>query len=564
MPAGRSSGIGAAVTVTAVTLWTAVALASDPGFQVRLLAGAAPSSVLWPAVLACAAIVGAAWVVRAECPHACAGLAAMTAGALLPLSAGWRSLPGYAVASLLAAGPIMISGTAQVGLWRHEPRDRRDAALVGAHTFVALAVGVLALAHNPFTDAGCVVVCTDVGSTLVDVPSGVVIAVVSASSIAAGLLSTRIVWSRRSRPPRPVLVAVLLALVVQVLAWTARWSIWDVPTGQRALHLVFPATAAVVAVVAATEVGRTMRTRAAVHGVVAQLSDPDLDGGRLGGIRAVHFALPDGTRWIDRDGEPVVAPAGRRHREVVVSDDDGPVLRLVLDRGTEADALAALTPASLLALRNAQLSAVARSRAADVRASRRRIVTASDAERRRIERDLHDGAQQRLVSVALHLRLAAADAVARDGAALDRAHDHVREALAQLRRIAHGVMATTAPGGDDLANALRDLVAVSEVPTVLEIDLDTTPVTQEVASAVLHVAAAALDLARRDPSRELHMSVAAGTTLTMRTVLPGTLSLVDDDLVDATDRVGALDGTISVEPTGTGDVVVLVVMPCES
>ena len=68
--------------------------------------------------------------------------------------------------------------------------------------------------------------------------------------------------------------------------------------------------------------------------------------------------------------------------------------------------LAALTPAIRLALQNAQLAAVAKARLADVQASQRRVVAASDSERRRIERDLHDGAQQRLVSVAFHLKVA--------------------------------------------------------------------------------------------------------------------------------------------------------------
>ncbi len=76
----------------------------------------------------------------------------------------------------------------------------------------------------------------------------------------------------------------------------------------------------------------------------------------------------------------------------------------------KGEVLAGLTPATRWALRNAQLAAVARARLAEVQASQRRIVAASDAERRRIERDLHDGAQQRLVSVAFHLRVALAGA----------------------------------------------------------------------------------------------------------------------------------------------------------
>ena len=75
-----------------------------------------------------------------------------------------------------------------------------------------------------------------------------------------------------------------------------------------------------------------------------------------------------------------------------IGDPSGPVLQLQLAPGNAAaDVLSQLAPAAWLSLRNAQLAAVANARLADVRASRRRVVAASDGERRRIERDLHDG-----------------------------------------------------------------------------------------------------------------------------------------------------------------------------
>jgi signal transduction histidine kinase len=146
----------------------------------------------------------------------------------------------------------------------------------------------------------------------------------------------------------------------------------------------------------------------------------------------VHFAVPGEARWVDVAGRDATDLPGQ-DKYVVLSDESGPVLRLLVARGTDqGDLLAALTPATRLALQNAQLSAVAKARLADVQASQRRVVATSDSERRRIERDLHDGAQQRLVSVAFHLKVALAGADPSTSVRLAAAESRVRDALGQL------------------------------------------------------------------------------------------------------------------------------------
>ena len=122
-----------------------------------------------------------------------------------------------------------------------------------------------------------------------------------------------------------------------------------------------------------------------------------------------------------------------------MADDHGPFVQLQLAPGTAAaDVVALLTPATQLALRNAQLAAVAKARLADVQASRRRVVATSDGERRRIERDLHDGAQQRLVSASFYLSIARRR-LPEQATILRRAEAAVGEALAELRALAHGI-----------------------------------------------------------------------------------------------------------------------------
>ena len=107
--------------------------------------------------------------------------------------------------------------------------------------------------------------------------------------------------------------------------------------------------------------------------------------------------------------------------------------------------VAELATTASLALEHERLHAARRARLEELRASRARIVAAADAERRALERDLHDGAQQRLVAVALAIRLArrriAADDPALD-AALAAAEARVRAAVVELRDVAHGLFPT--------------------------------------------------------------------------------------------------------------------------
>jgi signal transduction histidine kinase len=103
--------------------------------------------------------------------------------------------------------------------------------------------------------------------------------------------------------------------------------------------------------------------------------------------------------------------------------------------------------------------------------SRARIVEAADAARRRVERDLHDGAQQRLVALALSLRLVARSAEAGTAAAIERCIEDLQAALAELRELAQGLhpVLLTERG---LPAALDSLATRSPVPVLLDADLD--------------------------------------------------------------------------------------------
>jgi signal transduction histidine kinase len=165
------------------------------------------------------------------------------------------------------------------------------------------------------------------------------------------------------------------------------------------------------------------------------LRDPALD---------VLYWLPDADTYVDAAGRPIDSPTDSRYRLVVpVRTGDGePLATVLVDPGLERhqELLHAAMAASGLALENARLQASIRAQLEQVRASRTRIVEAGLAERRRVERDLHDGAQQRLLALAATLGVARAKAVdAASAAAIDEARTELRLALQELRDLAQGI-----------------------------------------------------------------------------------------------------------------------------
>jgi signal transduction histidine kinase len=220
-----------------------------------------------------------------------------------------------------------------------------------------------------------------------------------------------------------------------------------------------------------------------------------------------------------------------------------------------------------LALELAHSRMVLRQALTETRASRQRLVEAADAERRRIERDLHDGAQQRLVAIGMRLRLAQQNAARTDPlqSAVGDAVRELQEAIAELRSLAGGVR----PQGLDegLPTALRALTRTSPVPVDLRITAG--PVSDAVAATAYYVAAEALAnaLKHADP-RALTVDVAHDN---------GTLTvLVSDDgrggaflaggsgLAGLRDRVAALGGSLSVKSTCGAGTRVEARLPCES
>ena len=190
---------------------------------------------------------------------------------------------------------------------------------------------------------------------------------------------------------------------------------------------------------------RARRTRASLTRLVIDLGKSASEGGlrdvlagTLGDPRLlVGYPVGDG-RLVDAHGRPVEAAADQSTTPIV---SDGRVVAMIAHRAgcsIDPELAGEVAAAARLVLENERLQAEVRAQLEDLRASRARIVEAGDAERRRLERDLHDGARQRLVGLSLSLRLLrsrlSADTDRTLIARIDRADAELRTAMADLRR----------------------------------------------------------------------------------------------------------------------------------
>jgi signal transduction histidine kinase len=283
------------------------------------------------------------------------------------------------------------------------------------------------------------------------------------------------------------------------------------------------------------------------------LGDPSLE---------LALWLPERGAYVDGDGRPLVLPDRSPDRAVtLLGAADAPVAALIHDPVLleRRALLAAVGAAARLALENERLQADLRAQLAELRASRARIFSVGDEERRRLERDLHDGAQQRLLALGLALQLSRARlAPDANGAAelLDEADAELRAALDELRELARGIHpAVLTEHG--LASALSTVAERSPVPvTITELPAGRLPAPTE-AAAYFMVSEALANVAK----------YAHASRVRVRVVHEDGRALVDveDDGVGGADptrgsglrglcdRIQALDGELAIEsPPGSG------------
>jgi signal transduction histidine kinase len=307
---------------------------------------------------------------------------------------------------------------------------------------------------------------------------------------------------------------------------------------------------------------------AQVRDVLARaLGDPTLE---------VAFWLPSRRAYVDIGGAPVTLPAARDDDRRVVTyltHDGEPVAALIHDpvQRDEPGFVEAAGEAARLALENARLQADVRAQLAKVQESRRRIVTAADERARKIERDIHDGAQQRLVALALELRIAQRQLRDSTGPEVDRllegAVGELQVAVEELRELARGVHPAVLTE-DGLASAIDSLASRTPIPLrVATIPEERLPAEIE-AAAYFVVCEAVTNAVKHAEATVVHVSAER---------LNGTLvvSVEDDGVGGADDAVGtglrglvdrveAHGGTLRVESRPGQGTRVIGELPCAS
>ena len=300
---------------------------------------------------------------------------------------------------------------------------------------------------------------------------------------------------------------------------------------------------------------RTLRGAALQDALARTLGDPAL---------VVAHRLPTHHAYVDGDGTAVVLPTAGGDRAVATVERDGhEVAALIYDAALDEDPelVEAVCAAATIALENEHLHRESQARLAELQASRQRIVAAGDAERRRLERNLHDGAQQRLVALALQLRLMQTG-IRRDPSSADAliasASEQLAQSLKELRELARGIHPAVLERGLD--SALESLASRSTVPTAVFTDVPER-LPEQVELALYFVACEALaNVAKYAEATTASMRLSHAPSGVVIEIaddgIGGADQAVGTGLRGLTDRVEALGGSLLVtSPPGAGTVV---------
>jgi signal transduction histidine kinase len=538
-----------------------LAVARDDGMVTTY--GAASPALAAAGMLAGAALLAAGLIGPHGALTACAAIAWWATDLI-----GWDQGPSMARSVAAVIAPFLGAIILQIAAAhpRALPPDRGGRALVtvayGATAIVSLGRAAF---RDPFEVVECWSNCTDndllvhADRDVAAVLDGALVVTVAVIGLATSVVAAKRL--RRSRARWPVLLPCAL-VGAGAVAYAAALAIERAEDPRRAgfaaIHfaqgtalfllgagLTWAAAGAMRRRAALARLGTTLGATPGPGGLAAALTsslrDPRLE---------VAYWLAGEGRLVDAHGHPFELPGPDAHRAMTrVTRRDEPIAVVIHDPalldGPELEH--EIGAAARLAVDNERLQATLLARVADLRASRARIVEHADAQRRRLERDLHDGLQQRLLAVLFELRLGSAAAAGEPSvercllAAGKRAHD----ALAELRELAHGIFPTVlAESG--LGHALATLADTAPIP--LEVDDRTERRHGDAVETTAYLIA----------ERAVAGAAGRGATYVQLTIEDGggrlRLEIHDDaqtppdDLQHIGDRAGALAGRIDAAP----------------
>jgi signal transduction histidine kinase len=491
---------------------------------------------------------------------------------LVPELAGWLVGP-QPIRTVADAAPALVITAAAIVVVTTLAPDRSRSAVVGVlvvGTSAALARLVLVdpsfdprcsrtCGHNPLAINGA----HEVGRWLL--PAGL---------IAVGALVAAVAATRRWRRQR--LVAATAACLTAALLVTAL-PIWMPPLSPQSAHgvplfLLAQFLALTLALALCVERYRKwhlrVRLTALADDLLAARAHPTVAralGDALGDPQMrIDYWLPQRRQFVDENGQPVDQAVPSRLACTPIKRQGGPLGRFVhsprLD-GASVDM--ALGAALRLSLENERLHAATLAELHELHSSRLRIVEQETAERRRLERNLHDGAQQRIVTLSLLLRMIATRASgAREAKLADRACELSRTALAELRRVARGIYpAVLADSG--LCGAVLDLAQSSSDVAVTIDQLPTGRFPGRIETTAYLVISSAISDARTRNAGLCNLSIQCGGGILAVHVRDDAPVPPQHDWRDIEDQVAAVAGRLFRESSTTGTSMMLE-LPCGS
>ncbi|MEP7113534.1 MAG: histidine kinase [Ilumatobacteraceae bacterium] len=497
---------------------------------------------------------------------------------------GWSDGPAWVRSAGMIVAPLYVPIVVHMVL--AIPNGRIAGRLERVLTAVAYAGAVmisilLCLVRDPFRDLYCWRNCTD-NSFLVysapDLASALIIVALYATAVAAVVVSGAAIAhlmaapSHRRRQLHLLVPGVAMALSLAVYAGVLLAEPAERP-GRAIFAVVFLARATVLiafAVGLLFAVLSELRVRQSIARLAIELGEAPPPGSLRAALSRslgddqldVAFWSSEREVYLDPNGQVVHPDPSPSQTITAIARGGERVAVVVHDRALAAtrDLEREIGSASRLAVDNERLRAQALAQLADLRASRARIVETSDRTRRRLERDLHDGAQQRLLALLYELHLARDDAMAADdrhlAARLSNAHDIAMRALVELRDLAQGIypaILSEAGLGPALATFADTAPLHLELVGVPEVRLG-----HEAETVAYLTVLAATERATRRMSKSLVATFTADIGVLSIDIVDDGCVGTADNLVNLCDRVGALGGNLVLE-----DAHVRTVIPCE-
>jgi signal transduction histidine kinase len=545
-----SSATGAALTLSAGLGLIAAGLVIGLGRRRGRTADLAlAASVTWFAPV---------WVAWQDGPPLIPSIAMAAAGFTFPL-----------IAHLVLTHPTGLAGSKPAHV------------LVGVvYAEALLTAAALALFRDPYFDPGCLADCTvnsflvrslpplahavEIGDRWFTAAAALALIAVCAARLA------RASWPARQRLLPVHVPAIGFAAAAAARAVALQRTMVEDPFNP-ALFTIFAAGSTAVALLAAGLISGVARARAerrAVARIAANLDEAPTPGSLQSALAAalhdpglqIAYWLPAGQRYVDPSGRAVPEPSAGPGHAVTRLVRNGRTIAAISHSGAVPGIESQIGPAVRLGLENERLQAELLAQLGELRASRARIVQAADAERRGLERNLHDGAQQRLLALSYDIRLARAAAQA-DGdnpteTALAKAAEDTRDVLGELRDLAHGIYpAVLAEAG--IGPALTTLADTAPLPVeILRAEYRRYPDPVE-AAAYFAVAEALGDAVRRGAGYAAVTVAHEGGRLVVTVEDNGSGDV--SPMLAAADRAGALGGSLA-----TGPAMCRVEIPCAS